>query len=392
MRPVAAVLLAFALLAAPGIPAAPLTGDQDDAGTGSDAGDSQAGATPIVFGEPLSGRLEPAAFGYAGDAEDWYSFKVGAGTRVHVDLAATPGPSVGASTPYWQLVAPDGRVASTGWAMLDWPFVAHVDGVWAVRVFAWDAAWDYDLRVFGEPAGLAASRVGTGWLLVSVSLGEGAWAIGNVTTNILQFEHTPGEVCEAVMDAVWISSGCGSIESYAPSPAVQAGDVRTSWGIPLEGGAGMGSWWHTGARGPGVAHFLAFGNASEVSAAVELQLHGNASVLDIRSGGAEDVFAYRRADFKDGVGASSGGLGVSSGLRADVTVEGTLVARAECGDIGTCSVVRPDGSTASFAREWQTFAGVPGAWTFVRDREASTRALLSGGDGNVVFGADIRFP
>lgn len=110
---------------------------QDDAGSGTDAGDALAAAMPLGFEGYVLGYLDPAVGHDAADTEDWYGVELpGAGEVVSVGMtwdyaSVVPGYQVLA-----QVYAPGGQlVFTTGSAEEPRNFTNHVAGWWHIRVF-----------------------------------------------------------------------------------------------------------------------------------------------------------------------------------------------------------------------------------------------------------------
>lgn len=375
------VLLAPVVLALPNDP-------QDDAGSGGDAPDAREGAVLIPLGVEVSGKLRPVAgasyFLGLPDLRDWYSVEIPAQSRVFIALSARPAEGATfASTPLWRLVDAQGRMTAWGFGTDEWPVVVEEAGRWDLEVYVFDdQPWDYTLRVRVEAATAAAAAfAGGGWVVVRVDLEEGAVASGGITTWIEQYQHSPGMACDASLAKMWASYGCGAIVSLAPNPAVQTSALRLTRTAPLPGGAAMASWLSTGAVGPATVHFVAFGLADEVAGSIDLEVRGAATV-DVRRGGADDVFGFRRGDL-DGTGVAAGGTGAGSSLAASRAIEDSLLAHVDCRRIaGTCTVTDPEGTTTSPTIGMQR--GGPGTWTFARS-DVTVRDT----DGFVVFGADL---
>jgi hypothetical protein len=82
------LVAAVALAAAPAVPAADGTSvplEQDDAGTGRDAGRTVSTAIPVDLGTGYDGTLLPGGAGATGD-DDWYEVILEAGQHVRATL------------------------------------------------------------------------------------------------------------------------------------------------------------------------------------------------------------------------------------------------------------------------------------------------------------------
>lgn len=121
--------------------------DQNDAGSGRDAGESRAAALPIESGVAYRGRATLTD-------DDWYSFEAIAGQRIRVDALA--------SFTCVRLYGPEGEeVDYECWAAyaykeedIDW--TADVTGTWYVEVQTiYPDSYAFSLGVDSEPAAIA---------------------------------------------------------------------------------------------------------------------------------------------------------------------------------------------------------------------------------------------
>lgn len=137
----AALALAFALLA-PLVPIATAGPDRGDAGTRGDAGDTRLDATRVDPAGPYLGHLS----GASDDPEDWYKFRVEAGSEINIALAAgiLTGSLVAGDNARrlsFQLLDPNG-------VLLDTPNTNQGDA--RVTLLYAPVAGDYYLRITSE--------------------------------------------------------------------------------------------------------------------------------------------------------------------------------------------------------------------------------------------------
>ncbi|MFA5862198.1 MAG: hypothetical protein WDA16_10940 [Candidatus Thermoplasmatota archaeon] len=369
------VFLALALIVPGTTYAQPL--NQDDAGSGGDAGDRMEDALTVatgwhegrLLGLPVLAVLRDPLL----DQEDWYQVELAPGV---ITIRAQ---TFGGSPVLFELRSPTGDLATwiqPGPEVAETRAYSITGGWWFVRAFQVSASGaDYTFEV-GSTPGNGFASAGTGYTALRVDLPTGS----SLAFDMLVSLATSGAPLRR--DIVVVRDGAlnyyealrGTLWFEADGEAITArmsAELRTYGWV----------WFREDGRvelpGPGVYHIIALSHADEAYVSfIETARSGAAAF----AGTSGPLIAARPTDFGARLGLAPPAIGAAVDGSLSLAVEGTLVGQYACGESAIqCDVVLPDGTVRASGTLLDT---APGTWTFRRGASAEEGAFA-------LFAADV---
>lgn len=352
------------LLVLPGAALA-LPPGQDDAGSGTDAGDRISDALPVSLGAhdgtllalPFHGIVDDPLL----DPEDWYRVSLPPGA------VTLRGQALGEGSPLIELRTPSGKLATwikPGTDAIASRVYAPASGDWFVRAIQTDTrggAYRFEVT-HDEAEGLATH--GTGYAALQVDVPPG----GSMTFDAVFAYATHGAPLRRDI-YLYHDGDFRYFEQLEGSVWLDAGVVATGIKSHVETRISGWAWFREEGQltfqRPGRYHFIVLGSGDDVSVSF-LQKASSGGATSTGTSGP--LLAARPTDFDATLAAGALAAGATLGGTLHADLRGALVGTYSCSEASAdCVIVRPDGSTRA---PGLLFEDAPGRWTFHRGASA----------------------